>query len=78
MSKRKVFVFGSNGSAVLSALSITKVKASDVTLFDPGVHFDREQPKFFAPEIAFWPSSEVNFRKPRLARKTCESFPWWN
>ena len=60
MSKRKVFVFGSNGSAIISAL-FHQSEGADVTLFDPGVHFDRENPKFFAPEIAFWPSSEVNF-----------------
>lgn len=60
MSKQKVFVFGSNGSAILSAL-YHQQNGDDVTLFDPGQHFDREQPKFFAPEISFWPSSEVNF-----------------
>ena len=60
MAKKKVFVFGSNASAILSAL-YHQNEGAQVTLFDPGQHFDREQPKFFSPEIAFWPSSDVNF-----------------
>lgn len=60
MSQRKVFVFGSNVAALISALD-HQSRGAQVTLFDPGQHFQEDEPHFFGTEISFWPSSDLNF-----------------
>lgn len=60
MSTKKALIFGNNAAALITGLQLEKLGYS-VQVHDPAQHFQYENPRFFAPEISFWPSSEESF-----------------